>query len=184
MALGGSHFVSPLYTMERPGRHRNSERKKKSTHGTKKLGRVAQLAVLHNDEVAEEFVRAVEEHDATRYELGVVERAYGGGAFSVNVGGRTVDASLRGILRGRGGFHHNPEATTAVRAGSSVVMDGEQIMAVLSPGQASRARRALGVRSGSGRSSSKGYRFNRSSEERRNAAAKKSKSKSNAWFFF
>ena len=172
--------------MDRPGRHRNSERKKKSTHGTKKLGRVAQLAVLHNDEVAEEFVQAVVKHDATRYELGVVERVYGGGAFSVNVGGRMVDASLRGILRGRGGFHHNPEATTAVRAGSSVVMEGEQIMAVLSSGQASRARRALGIRSGSGRSSSRGYRFGSSSSGRRSSSSgrRSSSSKPTPWFFF
>ena len=152
----------------RVGSRRNGERKKKATQGTKKLGRVAQLAIYHNDDEAEKYLSALEEGRETRLQLGQVERAYGGGSFSVKVGTTMVDASLRGMLMGRGRFHHNPEATTAARVGSYVVLDGAQIMAVLSPGQATRAKRALGVRSGSRRSST----FNRSSEQRRNAAAR------------
>jgi len=154
----------------RVGSRRNGDRKKAKSQGTKKLGRVAQLAIYHNDDEAEKFLDAIENGRATRLQLGHVERAHGGGAFAVRVGGMTVDASLRGMLMGRGRFHHNPEATTAARVGSYVVLDGAQIMAVLTSGQASRARRALGV--ASARSSSNGFRFSRSSEERRNAAAR------------
>ena len=150
----------------RVGSRRNGERKKVKTQGTKKLGRVAQLAIYHNDDEAEKFLTALEEGRETRLQLGQVERAYGGGSFSVKVGSARVDASLRGMLMGRGRFHHNPNASTAARVGSYVVLDGAQIMAVLSPDQTARAKRILGVRSGSRRSST----FNRSSEERRNAA--------------
>ena len=163
--------MRPLYKMAdrgaRVGSRRNGDRKKAKAQGTKKLGRVAQLAIYHNDDEAEKFLEAVENHKETRLQLGQVERAYGGGSFSVKVGDATMNASLRGMLMGRGRFHHNPEATTAARAGSYVVLDGAQIMAVLTAGQASRARRALGM--ASGRSSSGGIHFNRRSEENRNA---------------
>ena len=158
--------MRPLYKMSaRVGSRRNGERKKPKAQGTKKLGRVAQLAIFHNDDEAEKFLDALENHKETRLQLGQVERAYGGGSFAVKVGDATMNASLRGMLMGRGRFHHNPEASTAARVGSYVVLDGAQIMAVLSPGQASRARRFLGVRSGSRQSST----FNRRSEENRNA---------------
>lgn len=149
---------------------RRTERTKTKTAGTKKLGRVARLAIFHNDDEAEKFIATVESGKETHLQMGVVQRAYGGGAFSVKAGGKTFDASLRGMLMGRGRFHHNPEATTAVRVGSSVVLDGDQIMSVLSSGQASRARKALGASSGRRSSSNKGYVFNRASEEKRDAA--------------
>ena len=176
----------------RVGSRRNAEHKKKTTQGTKKLGRVAQLAIYHNDDEAEKFLAALESGRETRLQLGQVERVYGGGSFSVKVGSTKVDASLRGMLMGRGGFHHNPEASTAARLGSYVVLDGAQIMAVLSPDQAARAKRVLGIRSR--RSST----FNRSSEERRNAATRakllgnlnlrrsssKNRSSRRSWFSF
>jgi hypothetical protein len=178
----------------RVGSRRNAEHKKKTTQGTKKLGRVAQLSIYHNDDEAEKFIAALEAGRETRLQLGHVVRAYGGGSFSVKAGSATFDASLRGMLMGRGRFHHNPEAPTAARVGSYVVLDGAQIMAVLSPDQAARAKRVLGMRSGSRRSST----FNRSSEERRNAATRakllanlnlrrsssKNRSSRRSWFSF
>jgi hypothetical protein len=144
---------------------RRVNRKRVQTTGSKPLGRVAQLAIRHNDEEAESFIEDLEAGHSTRLELGHVTRALGYGTFHVKVGGKEVTASLRGMLQGRGRFHHNPEATTAVRVGGWVVMDGEQIVSALSTGQATRARKALGMHSGRSSSSM----FNRSSETRRNA---------------
>lgn len=156
----------------RVGSRRSEKHKKTTTHSTKKLGRVAQLSIRHNDEVGEEFIEDLESGRATRHRLGVVKAAYGGGSFSVQdlISGEESRVGLRGLLEGRGKFHHNPEVTTAARVGTYVVVDGAQIMAVLSSGQASRARRALGMKSArSSSSNSKGFQMNRSSEEKRNA---------------
>jgi len=155
----------------RVGSRRSEKRKVTSVRSTKKLGRVAQLSIRHNDEMGEEFIEDLESGHATRQRLGVVKAAYGGGSFSVQdlVSGEEHRVGLRGLLEGRGKFHHNPEVTTAARVGTYVVVDGAQIMAVLSSGQASRARRALGMKSARSSSGNKGYQFNRSSEERRNA---------------
>jgi hypothetical protein len=143
---------------------RRTNRKRTQTMGTKKLGRVAQLAIRHNDYLAEEFIDALEAGRSTNYKLGVAT-VHSDGSIDVKVEGRVVRAVLRGLLKGKHGFFHNPNATTAVHKDSYVVMDGEIIMAVLSGGQASRARKALGMKSGRSSSSM----FNRSSEERRNA---------------
>lgn len=153
----------------RVGSRRSEKRKSTTVRGTKKLGRVAQLSVRHNDEVGEQFIEDLERGKSTRHRLGLVKAAFGGGSFTVLVDGHELRADLRGLLQGRGRFHHNPEATTAARVGSYVVLDGAQIMSVLSSGQASRARRALGMSSLRSSSVSKGFSFNRSSEERRNA---------------
>ena len=148
---------------------RRSERRRTKTVGTKRLGRVAQLAIRHNDEMAEKFIADVEAGRATTMKLGVA-MVNADGTVDVVVEGQTVRAVLRGLLKGKHGFFHNPAATTAVRKQSFVVMDGEVIMAVLSSGQASRAQRALSVPSGRASSGNGGFMFNRSSEERRNAA--------------
>jgi hypothetical protein len=156
----------------RVGSRRSEKRKTTTARVTKKLGRMAQLSIRHNDEVGEEFIDDLESGTSTRHTLGLVKAAFGGGAFSVRdlADGHELRASLRGLLEGRGKFHHNPEVTTAARVGTYVVLDGSQIMAVLSSGQASRARKAMGMSSARSSSGSKGFSFNRSSEERRNAA--------------
>jgi hypothetical protein len=77
-------------------------------------------------------------------------------------------AHLRGIIKGRGSFHRNPAATTAVRLHSYVVVDGEEIWASLTTGQAYRARKALGLMS-----SGSNAMFNRSSERRLNTILRK-----------
>jgi len=163
---------------DRTGRRRTEGKKSKSAaRVTKKLGAKAQAAIAHNDEDAEAFIYAVENpgnirvsRAVRRQKLGAVTAVVGNYVFKVKSEGMTFDASLRGLLRGGHGLAHNPEATTGVRVGSYVVLDGEEIVAVLTGGQASRARRALGMRSASGRSSSGGIRFARSSEERKDAA--------------
>ena len=155
----------------RVGSRRSEKRKVTSVRSTKKLGRVAQLSIRHNDEVGEEFIDDLESGKSTRHSLGLVKAAFGGGSFSVLnfADRREIRAGLRGLLEGRGKFHHNPEVTTAARVGTYVVLDGSQIMAVLSSGQASRARKAMGMSSARSSSGAKGFSFNRSSEERRNA---------------
>ncbi len=171
------------------GDGKRSERKAKSARKTKKLGRVAQASIAHNEALVERFIRDVEEGRATPYELGVAEGnpadprhpgtvSFGGGVFSVRLveSGEYAHASIRGLMHGRGGFFHNPEVSTAVRAGSYVVVEDlglghmaggttYQIMGVMTTGQASRARRAFGIRGGD--SSSSNSLFSRSSEERR-----------------
>ena len=144
---------------------RNKSRKIKSHVTQKKLGRVAQLAIRHNDEEAEAFLADMEAGRPTRMQLGEVVGVFGGGSFLVQVGPSQIKAHLRGIIRGRGGFHRNPEAVTAARLHSHVVVDGEEIWAVLTPGQAYRAQKALGPRSNR---SNRSNLFNRSSERRRN----------------
>ena len=138
----------------------SGERRRVKTQ--KKLGRVAQLAIRHNDEEAEAFIADLEAGRPTRLELGEIMGVFGGGSFLVKAGSAEVKAHLRGIIRGRGGFHRNPEAVTAARLHSHVVLDGEEIWAVLTPGQAYRAKKALSNRS------NRSNLFNRSSERRRN----------------
>jgi len=140
----------------------------------KKLGRVAQLAIRHNDEEAEAFLADLAAGRPTRLVLGQVvldptsgKWQFGDGSFTVKAGPFYHRAYTRGIIRGRGGFHRNPMATTAVRLHSYVVLDGEEIWAVLTPGQAYRAKQAVSNSSASSNVGS-GYEFNRSSERRRN----------------
>jgi hypothetical protein len=167
---------------------KRKERKATTARKTKKLGRVAQASIAHNEDLVEKFIDAVQEGKATPYQLAVAEGnpedpkhpgkvAFGGGVFSVRVleTGTYERAALRGLMHGRGGFFHNPEVSTAVRPGSYVLVEdlglgrmaggtSHQIMGVLSSGQASRARSALGIRG----ASSENSLFRRSSEERRN----------------
>jgi hypothetical protein len=166
---------------------KRKERKATSVRKTKKLGRVAQASIAHNEDLVEKFISAVEEGKATPYQLAIATGnpedpkhpgtiAFGGGKFSVRIleTGEYVRAALRGLMHGRGGFFHNPEVSTAVRPGSYVLVEdlglgrmaggtSHQIMGVLSSGQASRAKTAMGHRA-----SSENSMFSRSSEERRN----------------
>jgi len=165
---------------------KRSERRKTQKASTKKLGRVAQAAISHNEALVEEFIATLEAGEATPYEIGIVQGgadasrpgtwAFGGGAFSVKMpSGGFVRAHLRRLLQGRGGFHHNPEVVTAVRDGSYVIVEDlglglgttHQIMGIMSSGQASRAIRA--ARGSSSVSASSNSLFSRSSEERRDA---------------
>jgi len=150
---------------------RTGRTNRKTVKSQKKLGRVAQLAIRHNDEEAEAFLADLASGRPTRLALGQVVQdptsgkwAFGDGSFTVKAGPFYHRAYTRGIIRGRGGFHRNPMATTAVRLHSYVVLDGEEIWAVLTPGQAYRATKFLSASSNAG----SGYEFNRSSERRRN----------------
>jgi len=156
---------------ERVGHKTRKERRATvKAAGTKTLGHIAQAAIAANDDAAEEFIAKVEAGVPTSRTLGVVTSSYGDGSFAVKVGAANVRASVRGKIRMPGKSHRNPMATTAVHIGTSVVMDGNQIWAVLTSGQASRAHKALHVRSAS---SNKGYNFNRRSDELRPAKTMK-----------
>ena len=157
--------------MSDEGRARRKTQKAKKSQKSQKsqpIGRVAQLAIRHNDEEAEAFLADIEAMRPTRLVFGQVvadpisgKWSYGDGSFTVKAGPFYHRAHVRGIIRGRGGFHKNPMATTAVRLQSYVVLDGEEIWAVLSSGQAYRAKKALGAQS-----SESGF-FNRSSSTRK-----------------
>jgi hypothetical protein len=163
---------------QRVGRRRTQTQGKQAVRKTKKLGHAAQVAIAHNDRLAEDFIETLEAGvRPAGVDLGRVVRPLGGGRFEVKIGSHIVKAMLRHLLQGPGRFHHNPEVLTAVRTGGYVVVEDtglgnmgggvtHRITAVLSTGQASRAKRALG-RASSGRSSSSLFR--RSSEEGRNA---------------
>jgi hypothetical protein len=185
---------SPSRTMENGGgngRRRTTHREKTSKRKTKKLGYVAQASISHNDALVEKFIEDLKAGRPVSYEVAVVEAnpsgahpgrvEFGGGVFSVRVGGVYHQASLRGLLKGRGRFHHNPDVITAVKDGRHVLVEdlglGErsgtgvthQIMGVMMYDQYLRALEALGKgkRTSSRRSSSggngmgKGFMFNR-----------------------
>jgi hypothetical protein len=125
------------------GRKRGPSRRA-STKSVKSLGRRARVSVRKNDEATEKFIADVRAGRATGGRLlGIVEGAEGGGSFSVKVDGAVHKLPLRGVLRGRGGFHHNPAATTAARRGSTVLIKDGEIVSVLAPDQVLRANRAM-----------------------------------------
>jgi len=122
----------------------------------KKLGRVARLSIHKNDDAGEKFIADLKEgRSAAGRLLGIVEKVEGGGRFAVKVDGAVHRIPLRGLLRGRGGFHRNPDATTAARRGSTVLVHHGEIISVLAPDQIERARSALASSSSSHRSSNK-----------------------------
>jgi len=130
------------------GEGRGQSRRGRSSRATakkvKKLGRVARISVRKNDEITEKFIEDVRAGRTTGGRLlGIVEKAEGGGRFSVKVDGKVETIPLRGLLRGRGGFHRNPDATTAARRGSTVLVHHGEIVSVLAPDQVLRAQRAL-----------------------------------------
>jgi hypothetical protein len=162
-------LLLPSIRMAENGGPRRTERRATTARRSKKLGRIPRLAIRHNHEEAEKFIDdAVAGTVPDSHSLGLVMPdssssnpgafAFGDGSFSVKVAGGHgfIRAPLRGLLKGRGKFHHNPNVTTAPRNGSYVVVVDGTIFAVLSTGQASRARRALGMSSGGLRSSSSG----------------------------
>ena len=110
----------------------------------KKLGRVARISIRKNDDATEKFIADVRAGRSTAGRLlGIVERADGGGRFTVKVDGEVQRLALRGLLRGRGGFHRNPDASTAARRGSTVLVHHGEIISVLAPDQIVRVRSAL-----------------------------------------
>jgi hypothetical protein len=131
------------------GRKRGPSRRA-STKSVKSLGRRARVSVRKNDEATEKFIADVRAGRATGGRLlGIVEGAEGGGRFSVKVDGAVHKLPLRGLLKGRGGFHRNPEATTAARRGSTVLIQHGEIISVLAPDQVLRANRAMASSSSS-----------------------------------
>jgi len=162
--------------------HHQSERKTKKAAkaGGKQLSKAALRSIVANEGTAEDFLEALEEGRAVpSFHLAKVERAVGGGRFMIDVDGESVPASLEGLFRGRGDFWKNPEVSTAVRAGGYVVAENVglghmargatyRIVAILDAEQTARARALL---LGKSSSNSNGL-FNRSSEHRRQAAAR------------
>lgn len=173
------------------GRRRTERREKTKTNKrkTKKLGYVAQASISHNDALIESFIADLEAGRPVGYEIAVIEAdpvgshpgkvEFGGGVFSVRIGDKYHRAVLRGLLKGRGRFHHNPDVITAAKAGSHVLVEDlglgrrsgtgvtHQIMGVMMYDQYARAMEAMSRRSSnrgkSKRSSSghKGFYFNR-----------------------
>ncbi len=165
----GVSFLSEPIVELMDGDGKRKDRKATAKRKTKKLGKIAQAAIAHNEELVEKFIEAVQEGKETRYEIGIAKGnpddprhpgtvSHGGGVFSVYLpqSGKYVRAAIRGLMHGRGGFFHNPEVSTAVRAGSYLVVEdlglghmaggtSHQIMGVMSSGQASRARN-VGIR--------------------------------------
>jgi hypothetical protein len=144
----------------------SSDRKtKKAAKKSKQLGKAALRSILKNEEMAASFLQALRAGRVPEnFMMGKVTRALGGARFVVEVNGMEMRAALAGIITGRGGFFRNPEASTAVRAGSYVVIedlglgpysagDTHQIVAVLDAGQAAEARRLARVWSASSESS-------------------------------
>jgi hypothetical protein len=169
-------------------KRRTTHRDKKSKTKTKKLGYLAQASIDHNDKLVESFIEDLEAGHPVSYKIAVIEAnpsgdhpgrvEFGGGVFSIRVGGMYHHASLRGLLKGRGRFHHNPDVITAVKEGRHVLVEdlglGErsgtgvryQIMGVMMYDQFLHAMNLMGKskRTSSRRSSSgmgKGFMFNR-----------------------
>ena len=173
------------------GSRRNARRAATSKRKTKKLGYVAQASISHNDAIVEQFISDLREGKETPYQIAVIEAnpagdhpgrvEFGGGVFSIKLNGRYHRATLRGLLKGRGRFHHNPEVITAAKEGRHVLVEDlgfggrtsaltHQIMAVMMYDQYLRALAAMGMkgrsdssaRGSNSRSSNKlGFMFNR-----------------------
>ncbi len=172
------------------GRRRTARRAVTSKRKTKKLGYVAQASISHNDALIEKFISDLREGNETPYQIAIIEAnpagdhpgrvEFGGGVFSIKLNGVYHRATLRGLLKGRGRFHHNPEVITAAKEGRHVLVEDlgfggrtsaltHQIMAVMMYDQYLRALNAMGkkVRSGSSirssnrNSNGRGFMFNR-----------------------
>jgi hypothetical protein len=139
----------------------HGEKGRKSSHrSTKKLGRVAQAAVAHNDELGEAYVEAVKAGLPTHL-LGGVAMAdpgsshpgtvsFGDGLFSIRLNdGSFIRATTRGMVTLRGRVRFNPAVATAIHDGTPVVVEDmglrvgvatHRIVAVLTPAQANAAR--------------------------------------------
>lgn len=165
------------------GRRRTAHREKTkaSARKTKKLGYVAQASISHNDALIESFIADLKAGRPVAYEIAVIEAnpagshpgkvEFGGGVFSVRIGDKYHRATLRGLLKGRGRFHHNPEVITAAKAGRHVLVEDlelggrsgtgvtHQIMGVMMYDQYARAMEAMGKRTTSkGKRSSSGHK--------------------------
>ena len=179
------------------GMPKGERAKKDNKRVTKKLGRVAQSAIIKNDDLAEEYVHAVRTEAATTYVGGVAMAdtsrsgsiSFGDGLFSVKLNhGGFVRAKLRGILTLPGRARFNPMVATAIHSGTPLVLEDmgveaggatHRIVAILTPEQADAARppapAASGVRrsssdfSSSGRSRSRSASSNSIFERRRSS---------------
>ena len=155
---------------ERVGHKSRPERAtKKKAHGGRPLGPAALRVIAHND-IGEDYVQDFEDGVPTNKTIGLVTANKSDGRFTVKVGMANIDATILGALRMRGKAFRNPMAP-AVRVGSYVVLEENLILAVLSPSQADRARKALRLNSAHA-SSNKGYSFNRSSSARKTTNAR------------
>lgn len=171
----------------------HGERGRKSSHrATKKLGRVAQAAIAHNEELGEAYVEAVTAGLPTHLLGGVAMAdpgsshpgtvAFGDGLFSVRLhDGSFVHATTRGMVTLRGRVRFNPAVSTAIHDGTSVVVEDmglrvgvatHRIVAVLTAAQANAARPA--ARRSSSPSSNVVFARRSSSTRRANANARAS----------
>jgi hypothetical protein len=163
-----------------------TERKATTMRKKKPFGKRAQLSISHNDELIEKFISDLREGNETPYQIAVVEAnpagkhpgkaEFGGGMFSIKLNGVYYRAALRGLLKGRGRFHHNPDVITAVKEGRHVLVENlgvggrtsdltHQIMAVMMYDQYIDALDAMGKKEHSGSSvhnsnNKRGFTFN------------------------
>ena len=138
------------------------------------LGPAAMRAIQKNQAVVSEFMEELRDGtlDVTKYFYGRVVHVYGNRFDVLLADGREVRAGLSGILTGHGGFFRNPEATTAVRLGSDVVVEdlkfgygakgrAFEIIGILGRADAAEARARFGLHSGhANRGSSDNSLFN------------------------
>lgn len=154
-------------------RNRATKRRVKS-HKPVTLGPAAMRAIQKNQAVVDEFMKGLRDGslDVTRYFYGSVVHVYGTQFDVALADGRTVRAGLSGVLTGRGGFFRNPEATTAVRLGSDVVVEdlkfgygakgrAFEIIGILGRADAAEVRERFGLHRGrNSRGSSDNSLFN------------------------
>ena len=115
--------------------------RKVTSSRAKPLGKAAKRSIRKNNEAVDRFFDGLKKKEkATPYVLATVTKAHGDAMFDVEAGGSEMRVRLSGPLTGRGKFHHNPNVTTAVHVGSTVLVLDEMIVGVLSYEDASYAR--------------------------------------------
>ena len=115
--------------------------RKVTSSRAKPLGKAAKRSIRKNNEAIDRFFNGLKKKEKEMpYVLATVTKAHGDAMFDVEAGGSEMRVRLSGPLTGRGKFHHNPNVTTAVHIGSTVLVLDEMIVAVLSYADASYAR--------------------------------------------
>ena len=148
----------------RTGRHaRGATQKRPGAKKSKPLSKIALSAIDKNDAIVEKWLAGKTPYACF---MAHIEKGYGGGVFDANVQapgklGGTHRVSSRGLFRSKSGAFHDP--TGGGSAGiRTVLVQGGQIIGVMTDEQAARGRaRARG--SGSSRRSSASSLFNRGS---------------------
>lgn len=155
------------------GGRRNRSTKRRGPGGGKPLSKLALSAIDKNQALVEDWLDDLEAGEVEEdIFMAKVIKQYGL-EFDVQAPGQAPRrATVRGLFRAKGAFK-NPGATTAVRVGNWVLVNegglghmaagtAATIVGVMTAEQASRAKRFMGMRGSSGRSSSGNvFEFNR-----------------------